>query len=395
MDARKCSHLTILLLILLDVSLVAVCASNPFNRWDNPFNNGNNPFNRGDNPFNNGDNPFNRGDNPFNNGDNPFNRGNNPFNNGDNPFNRGNNPFNNGDNPFNRADHPFNNGDNPFNRGENPFNNGDNPFNHGDNPFNNGDNPFNRGYNSFNNGDNPFNRGDNPFNNGDNPFNRGDNPFNNGDNPFNRGDNPFNNGDNPFNRGDNPFNNGDNPFNREDNPLNKEDNPYNSGDNPFNNKKTLNYLCCINNKETIKGWDLIQFGFDLLTNFCPSKAIQLADFAGTQKYIIYNVSKEEYNTCRSNQAPSDIVSACELPFDPEAGCQAPKPEQDDYYKLKAIKGDQYRVDGCFSIQRIKVSSHTSHEEVHGALMTKLGISGSSHVEVGVFMFAIALVVGLM
>ncbi|CAL4105000.1 unnamed protein product [Meganyctiphanes norvegica] len=243
---------------------------------------------------------------------------------------------------------------------------------------------------------NPFNRGGNPFNTGDNPYNSGDNPFNNGDNHFNSGDNPFNNRDNPYYSGDNPFNNGDNPFNSGNNPFNNGDKTYNSGNNSLNNKETSNYLCCINNKDLFKGSDFKNFQIGHVFNFCPFKAINQTDFIfGLQMHIIYNVNKEEYNSCRINQAPSDIGYICGVPPNPEAGCQESKPEQEYYYILKPRKGSQYRADGCCSMQRIKVSSQASPEERHDALMTKLGISGSSHGEVGVFMFAISLLVGLM
>lgn len=56
--------------------------------------------------------------------------------------------------------------------------------------------------------------------------------------------------------------------------------------------------------------------YDQLNIICPSY-----DHGGTrgrdegEQYIIYNVSKEEYDTCRISQRDPRVVAVCDSPYD--------------------------------------------------------------------------------
>ncbi|XP_043246439.1 ephrin-A4-like [Amphibalanus amphitrite] len=131
---------------------------------------------------------------------------------------------------------------------------------------------------------------------------------------------------------------------------------------------TTNPIFQISNTDHIidvnKGNNL--FEYDQVTIICPSYS-EWTKEEDTEKYIIYNVSKEEYDTCRITNPNPRIIAVCDKPyklmfftitfrsFTPQPGGLEFRPGQDYFFISTSARGDMLRrIGGRCSTHNMKV-----------------------------------------
>ncbi|XP_037069880.1 ephrin-B1-like isoform X2 [Pollicipes pollicipes] len=108
------------------------------------------------------------------------------------------------------------------------------------------------------------------------------------------------------------------------------------------------------------------FEYDQVTIICPSYNEWTRE-EDTEKYIIYNVSKEEYDTCRITNPNPRIIAVCDKPyklmfftitfrsFTPQPGGLEFRPGQDYFFISTSARGDMLRrIGGRCSTHNMKV-----------------------------------------
>ncbi|KAF0295801.1 Ephrin-A5 [Amphibalanus amphitrite] len=131
---------------------------------------------------------------------------------------------------------------------------------------------------------------------------------------------------------------------------------------------TTNPIFQISNTDHIidvnKGNNL--FEYDQVTIICPNYD-EFTKEEDTEKYIIYNVSKEEYDTCRITDPNPRIIAVCDKPyklmfftitfrsFTPQPGGLEFRPGQDYFFISTSARGDMLRrIGGRCSTHNMKV-----------------------------------------
>ncbi|XP_044742081.1 uncharacterized protein LOC123303049 [Chrysoperla carnea] len=110
----------------------------------------------------------------------------------------------------------------------------------------------------------------------------------------------------------------------------------------------------------------VQFEYDQVNIICPTYMPGAYD-GDPEKYIIYNVSKEEYETCRITDLNPRIIAICDKPFKtmyftitfrpftPQPGGLEFLPGNDYYFISTSSKGDLHRrIGGRCSTHNMKV-----------------------------------------
>ncbi|EEB11121.1 Ephrin-B1 precursor, putative [Pediculus humanus corporis] len=110
----------------------------------------------------------------------------------------------------------------------------------------------------------------------------------------------------------------------------------------------------------------IPFEYDQVNIICPVYTNGTHE-EDTEKYIIYNVSKEEYDTCRITNPNPRIIAICDKPyklmyftitfrsFTPQPGGLEFQPGQDYYFISTSSKDDIHRrIGGRCSTHNMKV-----------------------------------------
>ncbi|XP_037087791.1 ephrin-B2-like [Pollicipes pollicipes] len=108
------------------------------------------------------------------------------------------------------------------------------------------------------------------------------------------------------------------------------------------------------------------FEYDQVTIICPVYN-EWTKEEDTEKYIIYNVSKEEYDTCRITDPNPRIIAVCDKPyklmfftitfrsFTPQPGGLEFRPGQDYFFISTSARGDMLRrIGGRCSTHNMKV-----------------------------------------
>lgn len=109
-----------------------------------------------------------------------------------------------------------------------------------------------------------------------------------------------------------------------------------------------------------------QFEFDQVNLLCPAYPPEQRD-ADTEKYIIYNVSKEEYETCRITNPNPRVIAVCDKPkivmfftitfraFSPQPGGLEFQPGQTYYFISTSSRDDLHRrIGGWCSSHNMKL-----------------------------------------
>ncbi|KAK6634612.1 hypothetical protein RUM43_012013 [Polyplax serrata] len=110
----------------------------------------------------------------------------------------------------------------------------------------------------------------------------------------------------------------------------------------------------------------IPFEYDQVNIICPVYTNETHE-EDTEKYIIYNVSKEEYETCRITNPNPRIIAICDKPyklmyftitfrsFTPQPGGLEFQPGQDYYFISTSSKDDIHRrIGGRCTTHNMKV-----------------------------------------
>ncbi|XP_076029106.1 uncharacterized protein LOC143017953 [Oratosquilla oratoria] len=110
----------------------------------------------------------------------------------------------------------------------------------------------------------------------------------------------------------------------------------------------------------------IPFEYDQVNIICPVYVKETSD-GDTEKYIIYNVSKEEYDTCRITNPSPRVIAVCDKPFQvsyftitfrsftPQPGGLEFRPGQDYYFISTSSREDIHRrIGGRCSTHNMKV-----------------------------------------
>lgn len=128
----------------------------------------------------------------------------------------------------------------------------------------------------------------------------------------------------------------------------------------------------------------IPFEYDQVNIICPVYNKDTSD-EEAEKYIIYNVSKEEYDTCRITNPSPRVIAVCDKPyklmyftitfrsFTPQPGGLEFRPGQDYYFISTSSKDDLHRrIGGRCSTHHMKVvfkvccdpSSQPAHDQAN-------------------------------
>ncbi|XP_025831164.1 ephrin-B2a [Agrilus planipennis] len=110
----------------------------------------------------------------------------------------------------------------------------------------------------------------------------------------------------------------------------------------------------------------VQFEYDQVNIICPVYPSGIYD-EDAEKYIIYNVSKEEYETCRITNPTPRIIAVCDKPyklmyftitfrpFTPQPGGLEFLPGRDYYFISTSSKEDLHRrIGGRCSTNNMKI-----------------------------------------
>ncbi|KAG7160128.1 Ephrin-B1-like [Homarus americanus] len=110
----------------------------------------------------------------------------------------------------------------------------------------------------------------------------------------------------------------------------------------------------------------IPFEYDQVNIICPVYNKDTTE-DDAEKYIIYNVSKEEYDTCRITNPSPRVIAVCDKPyklmyftitfrsFTPQPGGLEFRPGQDYYFISTSSKDDLHRrIGGRCSTHHMKV-----------------------------------------
>lgn len=115
--------------------------------------------------------------------------------------------------------------------------------------------------------------------------------------------------------------------------------------------------------------------YDQVTFVCPSydKSIREED---TERYVIYNVTKEEYDTCQIHERIPRIIAMCNEPyklrvftttirrFTPLPGGLEFRPGHDYYFISTSARGDLFRrVGGSCSTHNMKIVFKVHRDEL--------------------------------
>ncbi|XP_064082310.1 ephrin-B1-like isoform X2 [Macrobrachium nipponense] len=111
----------------------------------------------------------------------------------------------------------------------------------------------------------------------------------------------------------------------------------------------------------------IPFEYDQVNIICPVYNEEETSEDEAEKYIIYNVSKEEYDTCRITNVNPRVIAVCDKPyklmyftitfrsFTPQPGGLEFRPGQDYYFISTSSKDDLHRrIGGRCSSHHMKV-----------------------------------------
>ncbi|CAL4084835.1 unnamed protein product, partial [Meganyctiphanes norvegica] len=172
----------------------------------------------------------------------------------------------------------------------------------------------------------------------------------------------------------------------------------------------------------------IPFEYDQVNIICPVYSRDTSEDEA-EKYIIYNVSKEEYDTCRITNPSPRVIAVCDKPyklmyftitfrsFTPQPGGLEFRPGQDYYFISTSSKDDLHRrIGGRCSTHHMKVvfkvccdpASQSPQDQANNhipnndtrlpddrsqneVVKSKLGVGGSSQVQAGISFCVIAVV----
>lgn len=131
----------------------------------------------------------------------------------------------------------------------------------------------------------------------------------------------------------------------------------------------------------------MQFEYDQVNIICPVYGDDVPEEL-MEKYIIYNVSKEEYDTCRITNPSPRVIAVCDKPrrvvyftitfrsFTPQPGGLEFLPGQDYYFISTSSADDLHRrIGGRCAANHMKVifkiccgpDSHPSNDEAHDVI----------------------------
>jgi len=121
--------------------------------------------------------------------------------------------------------------------------------------------------------------------------------------------------------------------------------------------------------------------YDQVNIICPvyQPGTSIGDI---ETYVIYSVSKEEYDSCRITDSDPRVIAICDKPhelmyftitfrsFTPTPGGMEFQPGKDYYFMSTSAKGDLYRrVGGHCSSHHMKVSFKVANNQLDNDLST--------------------------